>query len=517
MRYDNVLWKIAKGLHCFYLIVCVLAAVNLLPKGLYPVSAAPQEEADMKKKELKQDAIRPPAVAGTFYTAHPDELSDQIHGFLRAVPPRTLPGTISALISPHAGYQYSGQVAAYGYKLLEGMKFDTVVVLAPSHRFPLRGASVYPRGAYQIPLGLIPINSAMAEQLIQETDFVTAVPEAHAREHSLEVQLPFLKIVLGNFTLLPLVMGSCDFATCEAIAAALHRVIKGKKVLLVASSDLSHYHPYQTAVKLDQTVMDYVKNFDTRGLFQALAADTCEACGASPVITTMLCAQKLGATQAELLHYANSGDVSGDKSAVVGYLSAALFTTSGASRDRTVGSHLGLTDADKKVLHTIARTTIESKCQGKDLPPAPPLSETLRENRGAFVTLHKGDTLRGCIGYIRAQKPLFQTIQEMALAAAFQDTRFKPVSKDELKDITIEISVLTPLKKIARIDEIKVGTHGIYIIKDFHSGLLLPQVATENRWDRETFIKHTCTKAGLPDNAWQESDAEIYIFSADIF
>ncbi len=147
----------------------------------------------------------------------------------------------------------------------------------------------------------------------------------------------------------------------------------------------------------------------------------------------------------------------------------------------------------------------------------PPLTDTLREKRGAFVTLHKGDALRGCIGYIRAQKPLYQTIQEMAQAAAFQDSRFKPVTGEELKDISIEISVLTPLKKINRIEEIAVGTHGIYIVKQFHSGLLLPQVATENRWDRETFLRHTCAKAGLPEDAWRESDAEIYIFSADIF
>jgi len=202
---------------------------------------------------------------------------------------------------------------------------------------------------------------------------------------------------------------------------------------------------------------------------------------------------------------------------VVGYFSAALYAPSIAARTRAVGVDLGLTDEEKNVLHIIARTAIESSCGGKGLPEPSPLTSTLREKRGAFVTLHKGGNLRGCIGYIRAQKPLYQTIREMALAAAFQDSRFRPVTAEELKDLSIEISVLTPLKKISRIDEIEVGTHGIYIVKDFHSGLLLPQVATENKWDRETFIRHTCTKAGLPENAWQESDAEIYIFSADIF
>jgi hypothetical protein len=471
----------------------------------------------MGKKEMNDASIRPPAVAGTFYPAVAEDLAAQIRGFLQSVPSRPLPGSIKALISPHAGYVYSGQVAAHAYKLLEGMHFDTVIVIAPSHRHSFRGASVYPRGAYEIPLGLIPVDHSLADQLIRDCRLITAIPEAHAREHSLEVQLPFLKMVLGDFTLLPLVMGSCDYADCEAIASSLHRAVKDKRVLFVASSDLSHYHPYQAAVALDQKVINLVTSFDAHGLYQALTTETCEACGALPIITTMLCAQKLGATRAEELCYANSGDVSGDKSAVVGYFSAALYAASGEARTRAVGVDLGLTDVEKKVLHTIARTAIESSCGGKGLPEPPPLTGPLREKRGAFVTLHKGGNLRGCIGYIRAQKPLYQTIREMALAAAFQDSRFRPVTADELKDLSIEISVLTPLKKISRIDEIEVGTHGIYIVKDFHSGLLLPQVATENKWDRVTFIRHTCTKAGLPENAWQESDAEIYIFSADIF
>ncbi len=511
MRRDRVAGKTASVWQCGYLAALIMLC------GAINAGAAPRQGEEMAKKELQCPTIRPPAVAGTFYPADADELADQIRGFLRAVPSRSVPGSIKALIAPHAGYVYSGQVAAHAYKLLEGMKCDTVIVIAPSHRYSFRGASVYPRGAYQIPLGLIPINHALTEQLVQASEHITALPEAHAREHSLEVQLPFLKMVLGDFSLIPLIMGSCDYAACEAIAAALYRVVKDKPVLIVASSDLSHYHPYQTAVTLDQTVINFIKRFDPKGLYHALTTDACEACGALPIITTMLCAQKLGATQAVQLCYANSGDVSGDKSAVVGYVAAALLTPSVSSPHRPVDVDLGLTVDEKQVLHTIARTAIESGCTGKSVPELPPLTATLREKRGAFVTLHKRDNLRGCIGYIRAQKPLFQTIQEMAHAAAFQDSRFRPVTRDELKDISIEISVLTPLKKISRIEEIEVGRHGIYIVKDFHSGLLLPQVATENKWDREAFLRHTCAKAGLPDNAWEDASTEMYIFSADIF
>lgn len=473
----------------------------------------------MSTSQSHSGPIRPPAVAGQFYPDDVDALTGQISTFLKAVPPRSLPGTVQAIIVPHAGYVYSGPVAAHAYKLLQGMTYDSVIVIAPSHRYSFRGAAVYPAGAYQISLGRIPVDGDLAQKLMQQSELIRSLPEAHAREHALEVQLPFLKTVLGDFTLLPLVMGSCDYVACEQIAAALAAAVAGKRVLIVASSDLSHYHPDREARQLDRQVIDHVTRLDAKGLYQAINAETCEACGAIPMIITMLCAQKLGATRAEQLCYATSGDVSGgDKSAVVGYLAAALIVPPGSSAVRpAAGVDLGLTVHEKKALHTIAAAAIEAGCTHQEMPALPPLSDTLREKRGAFVTLHKGHNLRGCIGYIRAQKPLYQTIQEMAQAAAFQDTRFKPVTRDELKDITIEISVLTPLQKISRVEEIAVGTHGIYIVKDFHSGLLLPQVATENKWDRESFLRHTCTKAGLPEDAWRESDAEIYIFSADIF
>ena len=499
---------------CFSLIL--LLAID--PKPLVGKEIAnPHKELAMKETGSSNQPVRPPAVAGAFYTADPDDLTSQIRGFLGAVPSKPLPGPIVALISPHAGYVYSGQVAAYGYKLLEGKSFDTVVVIAPSHRIPFSGASVYHRGAYEIPLGLISINEEFAEQLIENSELISYVPQAHVQEHSLEVQLPFLKTVLGNFRLLPIVMGSNDFTTCNAIAETLYQTVQGQSVLIVASTDLSHFHPYQEAVNLDRVLLEYVKSYDPEGLFKAIDSSKCEACGADPLVTTMLLAQKLGATRSQILNYANSGDVSGDKSQVVGYMSAALYKDAPTDKSIHSGAKMGLSEADKKILHTIARTAIESHCLGKPSPDIPITSQVLKEKRGAFVTLHNRENLRGCIGYIRAQKPLHQTISEMARAAAFQDSRFKPVTQGELGDLDIEISVLTPLKKVSDLEDITVGEHGIYIIKDHHSGLLLPQVATEQKWDRESFLKHTCTKAGLPEDAWKDKATEIYIFSADIF
>jgi AmmeMemoRadiSam system protein B/AmmeMemoRadiSam system protein A len=494
----------------------LLFAMNPLPLAGNE-SANPNKELSMKNTGDSSQSVRPSAVAGAFYTDDPDDLTAHIRGFLANVPAKTLPGDMVALISPHAGYIYSGQVAAYGYKLLEGTSFDTVVVIAPSHHYPFRGASVYPQGAYQIPLGIISINQELAEQLIEASDLFSYVKQAHLKEHSLEVQLPFLKTLLGDFKLLPIVMGANDFSTCKAIAESLYQAVKGQSVLIVASTDLSHFHPYQQAVNLDRIVIDYVKSYDPEGLSNAIASRKCEACGADPLVTTMLLAQKLGATRSELLKYANSGDVSGDKTQVVGYMSSVLYKDAPPDRSSTSGADLGLSEEDKSILHTIARTAIESHSLGKTPPAIPITSQILKEKRGAFVTLHNQANLRGCIGYIRAQKPLYQTIREMAIAAAFQDSRFKPVTQGELDDLDIEISVLTPLKKISDVAEITVGKHGIYIIKDYHSGLLLPQVAVENRWNRESFVKHTCTKAGLPEDAWKDKSTEIYIFSADIF
>jgi AmmeMemoRadiSam system protein A len=206
---------------------------------------------------------------------------------------------------------------------------------------------------------------------------------------------------------------------------------------------------------------------------------------------------------------------------VVGYAAGVFYKTAGGTEkmkeEKKVGVDLGLNEQEKKTLHQIARTVIENKAKGKPVPEFKIDSSILTENRGAFVSIHKRGQLRGCIGYIEGRGPLHRTIEEMAEAAAFRDPRFMPVTERELPDLDIEISVLTPLKKITDVNEIEVGKHGIYIKKGWNSGLLLPQVATEYGWDRQTFLEHTCQKAGLPSNTWKDKNTEIYIFSADIF
>ena len=473
-----------------------------------------------KGKAMSGQHVRESVIAGSWYPGDPARLTKDIKGYLKQVPAHKIEGELIALISPHAGYMYSGQVAAHAYKLLEGKQYDVVVIIAPSHRAYFKGASVYPKGGYRTPLGIVPIAEEITEALMKKSTLIESIPQAHAQEHSLEIQLPFLQVILKDFRLVPIVIGEQDLSTCEEVSAAIAAVIKGKNALVIASTDLSHFHPYNEAVALDQKIVEHVGAFDPAKLSKALKQGECEACGGGPVVAVMLAAQALGADKSEVLNYANSGDVTGDHSSVVGYMAAALYRGTGAARSHTkenVGIDLGLSEEEKKTLHKIAHTVIWNKASGKEVPEFNITSERLKELRGAFVTINKKGSLRGCIGHIKGFKPLYKSVEEMAEAAAFQDPRFPPVTKKELKDLDIEISVLTPFKQITDVSEIEVGVHGLYIEQGFYSGLLLPQVATEYNWDRDTFLEHTCRKAGLPPDAWKEKDIKIYIFSADIF
>ena len=468
---------------------------------------------------------RQSAIAGTWYPGSAAELRGQIEGFLKRVPAEDVAGRLIALIVPHAGYIYSGQVAAYAYKLLEKRKFETVVVVGPSHHARFQGVSVYDRGGFETPVGVAPLDRDLISALEKRDSRIRFVEEGHTLEHSVEIQVPFLQVVAPGFKLVPLVMGDQDYSTCRWLADALADSIRGRSVLVVASSDLSHYHTYDKARSMDQIVRDRVAAMDPEGLYLSLEKGECEACGGGPIVTAMMVAQRFGAASSRVLYSANSGDATGirnDPRGVVGYMAAALLTGSDGKTGLESGSSkpgidLGLTLEEKALLHKIARETIEARCRGEKPPRNEATTATLKEPRGAFVTLTEKGELRGCIGYIVATRPLADAIAEMAEAAAFHDPRFMPVRADELKDIKIEISVLTPLKRIDNVEEIQVGTHGIYMKQGFSSGLLLPQVATEYGWDRPTFLKHTCLKAGLREDAWKEKNTEIYIFSADIF
>ncbi|HAR96260.1 MAG TPA: AmmeMemoRadiSam system protein B [Deltaproteobacteria bacterium] len=276
--------------------------------------------------------IREPAVSGTFYPNNPKVLKEDIRQYLSIVPTGLVPGGVTGLISPHAGYMYSGQVAAYGYKTLTAGTYDTVIVVAPSHRAYFEGAALQDKGGYRTPLGLMPIDEDVARAIVEAGAFVHSDASVHRAEHAIEVQLPFLQVALGEVPFVPLIMGEQGLSLCRKLADQIVTAVKGlnRSALLIGSTDLSHYHPYAQAVRLDNAITSRLRAFDTEGLEDDLRADRAEACGAGPMLVTMLAARKLGADRSAVLKYANSGDVSGDKSAVVGYTSCVFYREGGA-------------------------------------------------------------------------------------------------------------------------------------------------------------------------------------------
>ena len=273
--------------------------------------------------------IRRAAVAGSWYPGTEAALRAEVDHYLESAgtPP---PGEVLGVMAPHAGLIYSGPVAAHAYRALEGRRFDVAVLVGPSHYVAFEGVAVYPRGAFETPLGLVPIEETIAADLLRQSPVVRNDPAAHAREHSLEMQLPFLRRVLPDTPIVPLLMGHQHPETIEGLADALGTVLAGRRALLVASSDLSHYYDASTAARLDGRVLEFVKRFDPEGLLAALQAFPEHACGGGPAVAVMAAARALGARQGVVLRYADSGDVSGDKSAVVGYLAAVFGNFQGS-------------------------------------------------------------------------------------------------------------------------------------------------------------------------------------------
>jgi len=472
--------------------------------------------------------IRRPAVAGMFYPRDPVELSKTIAGFFATAKKKPLPGRPMAVIAPHAGYTYSGQIAVQAYKQLEGLEVDTVVVISPSHTVFFKGSSVFDGDAYQTPLGNIEIDQELAGRIGSIHPLVFSSNKGHTGgsvrgEHALEVQLPLLQQVLGNFKLVAIVMGDQEIATCRALGEVLASALADSDCLIVASTDLSHFHPDKEARKLDGNVRKPIENYDPETLLGIISSGRGEACGAGPVAATLMATKRLGGEDVTVTGYSTSGETTGDFSEVVGYLSAVITTgKTPRKRNRTQGTtaakkDTGLSDEDKKYLKNLARESIRTHLAGTKPSPGEPPSKIVTDKRGAFVTVKINGVLRGCIGQIRAAQPLHETVAEMARAAAFEDPRFVPLNEAEMDNIDVEISALSPLTRVDDLNDIKIGRDGLLIVLGTHSGLLLPQVATENNWDRTTFLEQTCLKAGLPKNSYKDKTVQIYRFSADIF
>jgi len=491
---------------------------------LMTLAAAGRYGAGVKGNEMVQ-SIRKPAVAGQFYSSDPAALRREIERFIDEADPPVPENDIFALISPHAGYTYSGPTAAWGYSLLDEGQFETVVVIAPCHVEHFRFASIYDGDAYETPLGLVEVDKELSIEIASHGDLVRIAPEGHGTgvrergEHSLEVQIPFLQVALGDFRIVPIVMGDQSADVVDGLGKALAEALAGRNVLIVASTDLSHFHDDSSARKLDGEFISKLEAFDAAGLMRSIGTGKTEACGGGPSAVAMMAAAGLGGTGCTVLHYTNSGEVSGDRGSVVGYVSAVITGIRGSGSPSIHEGSIG-DDVDRDTRIFLLRYARSVICEELGIETDEieiPDSPLLKEKRGGFVTLKKNGRLRGCIGYIEAVKPLLDTIGEMALAAAFKDHRFDPVRRNEVDGLSIEISVLSPVRETKDPSEIEVGRHGIIISGGGRRGLLLPQVAVEYGWDRDTFLDQTCVKAGLAPGAWRDASTTIEIFSAEIF
>ncbi len=467
--------------------------------------------------------MRRPSYAGQFYPGEKEELKEEVISLLKKVRPPTIPEKIRGIIVPHAGYEYSGEVAAYAYKAISGDTYQTVIMLGPSHRASFRGFALYAKGKWSTPLGATEIDEELANDLLKSSpNIIKDDPAVHNLEHSLEVQLPFLQTVLKGFKILPVMMLFPSYEECLQFAQTLAKSIKDRDFLLLVSTDLYHGDSYEECLSLDKKTLSFIERIDPKGLYSASLSGDAQACGSFPLVCFLLTLKELGIEGVKLLKYTNSNEVMGTRQGYcVGYSSFLFYPKPSPQKEaksfEEKPKREGLSLSEKKELLRIARTTLEKHIRGEKVPEFTPLTERLKERCGVFVTLKKKGELRGCIGYIQGVEPLYQAVSTMAIQASTQDPRFLPVQEEELKDIKIEITVLSPLRKISDIKEIEVGRDGIYIRKGLYSGLLLPQVAIENNWNREQFLAHTCLKAGLAPSAWKDKESEIYIFTGEIF
>jgi AmmeMemoRadiSam system protein B/AmmeMemoRadiSam system protein A len=466
---------------------------------------------------------RPPAVAGKFYPGRPDELRQTLDKlFSKAVAHKDLPDVV-AVIVPHAGYVYSGEVAASGFNQVDPNKaYDNIFILGPSHHVGFEGAAVYCSGNFITPLGTVEVNRALGEELIKKNIMFTRRTDAHAYEHSIEVEIPFLQYHLKKqFRIVPIVLGANRPETCRSIGEALKPFLNEKN-LFVMSTDFSHYPKYDDAVIVDKVTAEAIVSNSPENLIKAIRKyeqsgmpnlATC-LCGVSGVLTLLYMTSPGANVTYHPIQYKNSGDVPvGDKEHVVGYYAIAVTKEAKPGK-----ASFELDTKEKTALLAIARRTVEHYIRTRLVPKVDPmtLGDSLKTPCGAFVTLNKHGVLRGCIGRFDASEPLYKVVQEMAVASSTQDYRFKPVEEGEVKDLKIEISVLTPMRKISSIDEFQLGRHGIYIRKGFRSGTFLPQVAKETGWTKEEFLGHCAQdKAGIGWEGWKEAD--LYVYEALVF
>ena len=477
---------------------------------------------------------RSPAVAGQFYSGTPEHLQAAVERALKAPQVSFAAERVRGLIVPHAGYQFSGATAGRAYALLRGRDdVKRVVVLAPSHRAFLMGVSVGDYSAFSTPLGDVAVDVPVCRELLEANALVSSRRDVHASEHSLEVQLPFIQTVLPEAKLVPVVCGEMSTEDLHSVAATFADGLLRPDTVWIVSTDFTHYgHSFGYVPFIDE-VPKRLEELDMGAVQQVLKIDSGEfldyvnrtgatICGRLPVALLLAALEHAdGAYCCELLDYTTSGQLTRDFSHSVSYVSIAVAgppAAAASNASATQEQDSLMSAADKAELLRLARAAIASSLGDAEtsVPSDAEMSAALNADGACFVTLHLDGALRGCIGSLEAEVPLYRDVMDNACNAAFTDYRFSPVTQEELSRIDIEISVLTPSVPIDSPDEFIVGEHGIILEKGRYRAVFLPQVAPQQGWDRETTLTHLALKAGLKSTDWRYG-ASFSVFKAVVF
>jgi hypothetical protein len=517
--------------HFILYISCLFAAVCLI--SCESDKGRPPAQKEVKQAEPVYDAsvCSESYPYGGFYPKDPQKLQEVVDKFLKDAGHQDVPGQPVAVISPHAGYMFSAPVAAYSYKALENIEPETLILVGPSHIYyqstgaPLQGASILTEGLFKNPLGTLTIDSEIAKKIVAADPKLfryepLAFTGPAGSEHCLEVQLPFLQRVLKKeFKIVMILVNEENLSLTEKLAKAVANACAGKKVILIASSDLAHYPPYEAANKIDRETLNSFETLEPEEILMRSAEllrqqvsvpqPACTACGLAAIMTVVTAAKRLGADSSKLLKYANSGDAyPPGKDKVVGYGALVLYRAAKESPISPEG---------QKTLLTIARNAITAALEKRPFGVKEGEGE-LAVRRGVFVTLLIDGQLRGCIGRFFSCETLPKTVAQVAPLSAFRDERFVPVTKEEIPKIKINISILSPRVPVDSVDKIVLGKHGICVQESREkSATFLPEVATEQGWNLQTFLSECCKKGGMAPDAWKKPDIIIHTYTTQVF
>jgi len=416
---------------------------------------------------------RKPVVAGQFYPASPSQLKAMIE---QLVDEKGAKEDVIGLVSPHAGYIYSGPVAG---AVISRIKFkDTFIIMGPNHTGRGKPLSIMTQGTWETPLGEVEIDSELGKQILAASSHLQEDSVAHQYEHSLEVQLPFLQYFKPDIKIVPIVLSYSSGATYKEIGKGIAKAVKGlnKEVVIIASTDMTHYEPHPSAQRKDTQAIEAILDLNEDELLKRVDELNISMCGYAPTVSLISAAKELGATGAELVKYQTSGDTSGDYSSVVGYA--------------------GIIITGVSLLVSLARKTVETYVTEGKTPQPEELTPEMKLKAGVFVSIHKFGALRGCIGTFEPQNEnVAEEIIANAISSATRDPRFPPVAPNELKDLDYSVDVLTTPEPIDSKDQLDPKRYGVIVECGMRRGLLLPDLEGVDSVDYQIDI--CCQKAGI--------------------